>query len=536
MLDQSKSNDNFVPMAKIVHPAEWSGRFNKHLIVPPARQGIVIHPDGSSLILNEGKTRILSFWQRLNGAGIGLQTGFFSPYPFTSIMISNYLLTGNGILIDAHVVLSVYVADPARFYYECLLPSNEIAIGGMTRIGNEMVQSAIASVVRCYTAADLIAGMYPQIIVELQDILQPVLRNTGLEIDCVEIVSFWRSDERAEIAEKVHDLEERLQEIELQKEFAQIESKVQLQEFIDQIDPDLMAKMGFYPAEKAVQDSNVINFSLSRWLASLIRKPSNDKGQPEVHWRIHDLLKKKGKDLKPDETYSHDYPRPPRSWWRVRVGLILLLLLLGYGLTRLTFDIGGGASIELKLGIVSAIWLAILPIIIESLRWIVEKKEEIVFIENHLPITVRLERQIGRDPEKIDLWVRQQSQQDLHQAAGLLQDIRYRLYKESNSKAALAARDLERKFLSSGEKILSNDFGAPMYLKGNRLNGQNFDRFLDYDEELLLYSSALCDIVFSVQKSFTDLERKDTILVDLEANLDEYMHKFAGRGRLVQPR
>ena len=68
---------NTAYLAEVFTIQELRGNLNKYIEVGNQQRGIVIHPNGDVKVLNTGRHKVLSAWQRLSGKGIGLVTGVY---------------------------------------------------------------------------------------------------------------------------------------------------------------------------------------------------------------------------------------------------------------------------------------------------------------------------------------------------------------------------------------------------------------------------------------------------------------------------
>jgi hypothetical protein len=213
---------------------------------------------------------------------------------------------------------------------------------------------------------------------------------------------------------------------------------------------------------------------------------------------------------------------------------ILGLLLVGVSMTGLAIWLAAqGASWERILPFLTVVWIAVVHQILDSLKKIIERREEIRQANWIQPGGSRLEDLAGRDSQQTDRLVRQQCGEELERCRDILNDIRSRVYKAGQMDLALSLRDLERKFDASRGRVLDTQVGAPPYLDAT-LHITSKDPMLAYDEDLLCAASALSQKAAALQQLAPDGIPPQG-MKDLESQLDGFMNRFSARGRALQP-
>ena len=236
------------PLARVYRLDEMPGAIGKWLAVPPARIGIVVDDRGRSRSLLPGRRLALSAFQRIRGGGIGLRAGYVPDGLAPFWLPSGALLSGDGELMDASLWGQLRVVDPVRFLVQDVTPVGVVEgpVMDLSRLPlGQPIGLALAGLVAEYAAADLVAGLpTDHLLSETRRCLEPVLAASGLSLALLEALSFRRASDRVEIAQKLLALDERLGDIELQRKMAAIEQQVELEDFIRQLDPELVEKAG----------------------------------------------------------------------------------------------------------------------------------------------------------------------------------------------------------------------------------------------------------------------------------------------------
>ncbi|GAP18534.1 SPFH domain-containing protein [Levilinea saccharolytica] len=513
---------------RFFHVSQLSGKLNRYLEIPPGHIGVILETDQHSRILPPGKHRVINWLERLAGKGAGMMAGYVSDDHCVLQLQASYFMSGDGVLLDAWISALVTISDPVCFFKELVLPKNGMDTNVLD-LSSADTQAIISTIARRYLAVDLIAGLPArQISEELTRLLTGILQTSGMELISIQALSFWRSDERAELAEKVQALEERLQDVELQKRMAAVETQAQYEEFVHQLAPDVMDKsrlqvvMEDSPTQTE-KKSQPLTDKISNW----VRAVKNQSSAPS-RWRMDGLLKKK------EMTPPPQPDRPMRSWWFWYVFWIFLLLAIGLFVTGLSIYFGKGISGDFQFAWLTGLWLVILPLIFEALKRLVQKREEIAEQNWRCGNLQHIDQLTGNNRTQADRLVRGQVANDMKTAAAMLDDLVSRSYHNGEQEKALRIRDLRRKFEDVSDKVAQTHFGAPPYLSDLNIPQRSWEILLDYDEQLLAESSALADLARQFQEIFSTRDDLTTDLVNLEGHLDAFLYHFSGRQRAIK--
>lgn len=235
-----------VPLACAYHLKELRGLIGKSMEVPGARLGVVIYPGGKVGTFPPGKHRILTAFQRLRGLGVGLRAGYIPSGELSARVILEYLLSGDGELLDGRLICTVSIEDPGRFFNELVVPQGEIWAGEID-LDPQLVKDALGAITTQYAAADVVRGSLDgRLIGAAQSSLDAGLKNQGMKLKEILLLTLSRADHRALIEEKSQALRERLQEVEIQKKMSEIENQAQLNDFIQQLEPELKDAANFH--------------------------------------------------------------------------------------------------------------------------------------------------------------------------------------------------------------------------------------------------------------------------------------------------
>jgi hypothetical protein len=227
------------PLGLVYRLKDLPGWLGKRLPVPGGRLGVVIYRDGSSRTFPPGEHQLLSALERLRAKGYGLKAGYVPGVEFAASAQCAYLLSGDGELLDARLVCALQISDPLRFFSEVVIPRGVLPQTGFA-LEPQPLQDALGALTVQYAAADLLSGQInARLAQQLQASLGTLLGSQGLSLQEIRLLILSRAADRALIAEKIQALAERLKGVELQAKMAEIENQVQLDEFIQQLAPEL---------------------------------------------------------------------------------------------------------------------------------------------------------------------------------------------------------------------------------------------------------------------------------------------------------
>jgi len=536
MKNGNQNPSTIPPLGRAFRLKEIPGWLNKYLDVPPGRRGVAIDAAGRARTFLPGRHRLLSFWERVRGRGVGLLAGYVPAEPFATRLEAPYLLSGDGELIDASLILAAEVSDAARFFTEQVVPRGELRMASLD-LSEADSQATLGALARQYAAEDLIHGLpTSRLAGEAQARLEPFLHSQGLRLSAVQFLTFWHSDDRAAVAEKVQALQERLQEVELQAKMAKVENETQLTEFIQQMAPGLVEEAGLRPVAEAVgepppAEGKGVRPSLGeRFRTLLSTETSKEPGRQRRAWES--LFHRGGKPA--EAVPAVKTRRPPRYWYLGRVLWMVFVLGLGLGLTRLVNWLAQAASWGGRLEILLAIWAFVVVALLESLKVLFERREELSETTYPLPGFTYIDDLVRDDRPRADRLVREQSSQELLHVRDILNELRGRVYRAGDADSALRIKELERKFEGRAAEVQRVDFGRPVYVTDLQISRRAWDDLLDYDEDLLLFANALNDKASAIQQRYTSGELSMDLLTSLESELDAFAHRFAGRERAIQ--
>jgi hypothetical protein len=545
---QAQTTRENTPLARVVPHPELRGRLSKSIEVPPGRVGILIGPGGRARTLAAGVSPVASAWQRLRGELDRTQAGYLPVEPFNAVFEAPYLLSGDDELLDASLFAAVRVSDAQRFFVENVLPRGEIRAAAID-LSDGMVCKLLAGVARCYAAADLTQGLPTQRLVqEIQPGLAAALANQGLSLDALLLISFWPSDERVRVAEKIQAIDERAQALAMEQHMAEAERQAALEDFTHQV----QAEMGPSASVRMVEPQMVSQAapqSVSNAAPQPVaRQPVTQAAAAHaVHgwaqaqktgqtvrkrWNLSELFRRKPAD--PASDALKPVKRPLRRWWlnyALWQAFLLAVALVG---TRMVLLLEKRISNEMLYGTVISIWLIVVPLLLDSVRRYVARREEIAQAAWVLPGATRLDQVVGNNRKHADRVVREQCQVEVQRAASLLEGLVGRCYSAGETDQALLLRKLRQKFSDAAERLMRMDVGVPAYLSDLRLSPQAWDRMLDYDEELLVHANVLAEKTLHCQQAWLTGVHDEASLVELEGDLDSLLYRFEGRARALR--
>ena len=534
MKDNNVQNSSPVPLARAFLLKELPGWIAKSLEVPPGRRGICMDKQNRLRLFPPGRHPLLSAIERIGGGGAGLRAGYLPDHPFAAWLNAENLLSGDDILLETRLLVMVEVIDPARFFTEQVLPRKQIQ-SGQVDLSQAEIYNALGTLARRYAAADLICGLpTDRLLPQIQAVLRASLGNQGLGLDTIQFISFLQSEDRIKVAEKVQTMEERLQNIELQKQMAAIENQAQLEDFIKQLDPELVERGGLRPVfQPASAQPDGTPGGVSSLFDSLRARFSaaNKQEKNNRHWVLDDLLgrfRKKDEEKLPQRRFE-------RFWWVSRGLWMAFLILMGIGLTFLALWLTQVFSWTSLKEILIGIWSFILFGLLESIKVLYEKREQISEKKWSKPGITYLDDLSGNNRQQVDQIMRDQAQRDLNHIRELLNDVRSRVYRAGNEDLALRIRELERKFESASAHIKDPNFGSAPYLDPKlHINSHVWNNMLDYDELLLIRGTALSEDAQEIQQKASQAPISQESFDQLESRLDAYLHQFENRGRALR--
>jgi hypothetical protein len=519
---------NTTPLAKHDKLTDLPGRFGKSIEVPPGRQGVVIK-DGVPETYPSGRHQITSPLEWARGVGSGLTVGYVPGEPFTVRVKAENLLSADRELMDASLLCEVEIVDAARFFTQVVLPQGEIS-GENLDLPSEGAFEALGTLTRQYASGDLVRGVaIENMLSQIRLQLEAVFNGHGLYLDYVLLISFWRSSDRALAAEKALLVQDRLRDVELQNRMAEVESDIQFQDFVNQLEPELTEKVGLHPVvETAPEDEDsekgtTILDSFRTWI-----KFESNKDETGRHFRIDGLFKRLGKD---SPLPALGRRRRAGRWWLPRVLWMGFVVFIAFVLTMIVNWIAGSANWGDRWQFYLGVWGFAAIAILESLRTLFQKREEMESQRWTEAGYTFVDDLVGNDRLQADKLVRNQCQREVENAQAVLNDLRSRVYKRGEEDTALQIRSLEKKLGRVREEVLNPRVGQPPYMTDLKINRKLWLEMLDYDEQILVRASALGADAQELQQKYAQGQFDVHHLEQLEGRLDAFLHYFKSRSQ-----
>jgi hypothetical protein len=518
------------PLARILRLVQLPGWLGKRIQVPAGWVGVAVHPNGESRIYQPGNHALLSWWQRQTGKGIGIKVGLVSTGPFTQSFNLPYLLSGDGVLLDASLVCSLVVNDPVRFFTAVVVPQGE-PILTQVDLDPGPVQEALGALVQRYAAADLVSGLVTSKLGGQlgSGLAATLLQNQGIGLNEMLLLTITRSEDRAIIAEKVQSLKERLQNVDLDAKMAEVENQAQLDDFIHQVEPDLAdvthLQVGSDEKDKAKgSPKEKLADAVRSWLAA---KSSPDGGK---RWRLFgDLFRHKAKGETP--AGKNKLPGVAPNWWQSSLFWILFVIAVGLVLTVLINHFGRSLDWPNRVGLMVLVWGFVLEEILKSIKRFNERREKLSEDAWMLPGIQHLGDLVRNDRQWADDLLRGECVRELEHVREVVADVRSREYKRGKMDLALRLKnEVERNASDCIARIQRQDFGHPPYLTDLHISQRMLAYALDKDEDLLLLANALSDRVHLLQQESLADQLTDKNVAEMDANIIKFGNQFFERG------
>jgi hypothetical protein len=516
-----------LPLARAFMLKQLTGWLGKSLEVPPGRQGISLDSAGRLRLFPPGRQTVLSAFERLAGRGAGLRAGYIPDQGFQAGLKIPNLLSGDSELLDASLLCQVEVADPARFFAELVIPQEQLNTGPI-ELSGVLASESIAPLAARYEAADLVRGLpTPRLAAELSTVLEPALAALGLRLVVLQWIAFWRAEQRLEIATKAQALEERLKELELDKELAALERQAQKEDFLRQFQDEVELRpvaAAQPPAEPTARTLPPVE-TLPGWLV-IDAAQENTKRR----WRFENLFG--GRKKSTEE--PHPSRRQIKRFFIWRLVALVFLTALACVFTALMYRMAQNTSSDVKWEVLVILWSPVLTLLVESAVEFFKKREALADNLWQAKGVTALDDLSRDNRQRADRLVREQCAGDLLHVREILQDVRSRVYAAGNELLALRLRELERKVDAHRQDFLNPQFGAAPYMSDLRLTRQAWDNMLDQDEELLARSAQLSNQASELQQKVSSREALDPLGAALENKLDELWHLFANRAQALR--
>jgi len=533
-----QSNPTNTPLARYYRLEELRGFISKSLDVPPGRQGISINPHGKVSTYPPGRHKVISAWDRLRGRGAGLLAGYIPAEPFTAWFKATNLLSGDGELVDASLLGSVEVFEAGKFFTEFVVPNGTLA-GPVIELNDPAVFDALNPLVRSYTATDLAYGLpTAALLPALPTRLNPLLSMRGLNLVALQTISFRLASDQVEIAEKALQIQEQLDDLAIQKEMARIENQVQLDEFISQLDPDLVQTAGLRLVAGAAPapDENAAAYaavqpSLYERFRSWIKiesRPDTIRDPARVQELVTEAQSQEEGELEITVRWR------PGRWWLNRVLWMIFVVIMGTLLTLLVMKIAKSVAWDSPWEVISIIWVFTVGALLESVKTLYQKREQVYIVQKTAPRKTFLDDMTSDNRQRVDSVVREQCSSEMALIYDILNEIRGRIYRSGDTDMALEVKSLERKTLAINQEVHNPNFGSPPYLSDLKINRHVWEEQVDYDEQLLARASALSEDTHTIQQKYGAGEFSPEMLQKLESGLDEFRYRFANRAQTIK--
>ena len=528
-MDGNNKQDR-LPFGRVFRIKELSGWLGKRLVVPPGYHGIALNDPGKARLFPPGEHRVLTAWERLRGRGAGLRAGYVSGEGFPLRLKAANLLSGDEELVDASLLCSVEIADPERFFREFVV-TNQVVSEQALDLEDSLVAAALQAVVQEYAATDLARSEVSERLAAgfaLQ--LEPLLRGRGLRLRSMDLLVFWQAEKRLVMAEKMLELEEKLADVDMQRRMAAVENRLQLEEFLHEVAPELAETASL---QVALGESGEVAFrkipSGQRFRAWVSAETEN-KGAG-LGRKVQEFFSRFGKKPEKEEAKR----RRPDRWWLKRSVWIGFVLVLAVLITLIVqgFAKDGGALDRWQ--VILGVWAFAVVAVLESIKALYERWEVINERDWTLEGVTYLDDSAAHDRQRVDTLVREQCSGELRQVGRLLEELRHQVYDPRQPDLALKIRTLEDKVRRYTEDVLNPDFGQPPYLKGVRLSHLAWQALLDGDEQVIVQAAALGEDAHAIVQANAEKVQVESLLERFEARLDAFRHVFANRARSLRP-
>ena len=498
------------PLAKVLQIKELKGWAGKSLIVPPGRIGIRIDDRGQVKIFPEGTYPVLSFFERLTGRATKMRFGYLLNQAFINRIDSGYLLSGDGELMDISMVVSASIGDPGAYFKEQVIPLGEIDEIGV-RLSDKDLQAALGPLVHQYTSEDLYVNIpTDRLAVELMPRLDAILKTQGLKLDQILLLAFWP----VEIREKIT----------LQEKMIKLDAQTQFEDYQKQFEEEGGPQVSFRPVQNKTGNMFSTFETIKAWI-------SGNKTKSVENSNLLKMLQDKNKA----PTNQEKAHRPAKNWWVGRSVGIIILIIFGMILTLIIQHFGEGVSPERVFGfITTGVWGAIVLAILDNIRKLIQKHEDIVDETRTYLEKAHLEELVNNRRPELDKLVRQQCSMELERTREIFNTMRSKVYKEGDTETALLIRDLERKIDVGCAKLTNPDFGTAAYLKDLHISNDLWMEMVEYDEDLLSYAGGLSEKALLIQQNEVAKDETKPVLLEVEKHLNTFIHHFGTRTRLLQ--
>jgi len=456
---------NAVPVAKTFTLTDLSGWLAKSLLIPQGKNGIVVLANGDCKTLPAGKSMILDAVARFKGDGIGMQIGIIPSEPFDMGARFENLLSGDDELLDVNLLLRVNVSDAKLFFRNVVVPVGELS--DLPELENESLHYQMEKLVQQYAREDLIRHIPTERLVgEIIDKNTKDFQRIGLQIIDVPLLLFRRSEDRLIIDEKLGELETQLANISntLENEESDEHAPIEIEEIADQIFPESAGLRSSEMRDYSEAIADIQNFQKldqnpkQRWLLKLLQTPKTDDVNREIQ-------------------------KNRRKWRLQKIFWIIFILLLGFSISELLnrFNLPDKERNILY----AVVWVSSIFFVILLLRRNLRKNESISAYKKSMPDLENAGLIKQDDRIHADQFVREQCAKEMQHTKEVMSDSRRLIYHEGKTEYAIRIKELEKQLDDLQSKFLSSTFGVPAYLSQLAINGPDWTKVLDQEEEVL---------------------------------------------------
>jgi hypothetical protein len=507
-------------LAKAFQLNDLRGWISKKLVVPPGRTGIAVFRDGKTDLFSPGENRVITDLDRLLGKGAGFWAGYLPAENFTATISINNLLSGDDKLIDLNLLCDVSVEDNRKFFVELVIPQRELPAGSLIIDMSELFY-AFASVVRNYTADDLISGnLDSELRQKANLLLTNLLPNKGIQLEDIIMISIWNQEDRLIIREQADALNQKLKDLEFEQKIANAKTQEELEEAFKENGISIPKKSGFFPISLGEKNDD----KLKNWSES-VRKSE----LPGHNFRLRSLLIKK--EL--DSVNRLDTPIL-KHWWVPRVLWMVFSLLAGIAATFYLKKASATYEWLTRSEFYYTIWIAILGFNIDGIFKLFKKWEE-TFANVEQPASILgLDDIRFKDPQAIDNIIRDQSQMEINRQWEILNEVRGKVYRSGNENLALEIKQLERKLENFIPQLKDEKVGKPIYLFDDiKISKASWSHCLDHEEVLLIKAAMLTQSAQEIQSLLAENQSINESLAKFEAEFDVFTSDFMSRNRII---
>lgn len=522
------------PLGKAYHTSQLDGWAAKWLEIPPGRSGVAIFRNGQERVFPAGRQRILTPIERLRGLGAGLRAGYLPAQPFAAWLKAGSLLSGDQELLDASLLCMLEVGSSAQFFRQVIWPAGVLE-AGIVDLSDETLSQILNNYTLRYAAADLVNGLpTARLLPEIQLLLEPLLAGRGLRLQTVQLLIFQRSADRALVAQKTLELQQKMQEIQLEGQMAAVENQAALEEFAQQVNVELGQAGGlrFTPGSFPGAAETVSNLSPLKtrvWLEALKKWAKDEMDKMHNPWRITAMWKKGEAAAAAPASLAL-----PSGWWARRLVWVAVLISIGFVLSRVVTNLAANSGWTNPWELVSLIWAFVIGGVFESMKVLYERREKLYEAMINPPARLSLSDLAKKDREKLDQLVRTQISGDLLRCRDTLNDLRSRVYRDGKEPLALRIKELEGKIERQAEQVRRTDPAFAEWLNPSRIKNAVWEQVLAGDEALLARAAALVDDAQAVRLAYQQGAFQPPVLQRLEGAVDSVMHAYQNRSRLVQ--